>query len=498
MLSISLKALPLLIIGLAASAQSQESFDIVLANGRVMDPESGLDATRNVGIRGDRIAAISADALSGDTVIDVGGRVIAPGFIDLHAHGQSFQSNQYQAHDGVTTALELESGVVHVAEWLEVREGKRLVNFGASVSHGGSRPFVMPELEDAIAKRRALVESGGRAGPNDFEELRRAGYKELTPEQINEVADFLDVGLHEGALGVGMAHGYYPGATNEEIFRIFQFAASRQAPIFTHVRTMGVAPMQEVIANAASTGAPLHIVHVNSMSLWDIGVVLDLVGGAQRRGLDITTEAYPYTAASTNVASTIFDAGWRERLKISYEDLQLQETSERLNADTFDKYRTEGAVVIMHMMKPEWIERAMRTPFVMIASDGMPYAPGAHPRSAGTFSRVLGRYVREQQVMSLMEALGKMTLMPAKRLQEIAPQMQNKGRLQLDRDADITVFDPSRIIDTATFEDDLSFSAGVEHVLVNGQFVVRNGKTVEGVRPGRAVLGRYVSGPDPR
>jgi len=491
MSSISLRVLLLLLVGLAAAAHGQESFDIVLENGRVMDPESGLDATRNVGIRGDRIAAISSGGLAGGTVVDVGGRVIAPGFIDLHAHGQSFRSSEFQVHDGVTTALELESGVVHVAEWLKVREAKRLVNFGASVSHGGSRPFAMPELEDAIAKRRALVESGGRAGPNDFEELRRAGYKELSPGQIDEVADFLGVGLREGALGIGMAHGYYPGATNEEIFRVFQFAASRQAPIFTHVRTMGIEPMQEVIANAASTGAPLHIVHVNSMSLWDIDVVLDLIGGAQRQGLDITTEAYPYTAASTNVASTIFDAGWRERLKISYEDLQLQETGERLNATTFDKYRTEGAVVIMHMMKPEWIERAMRSPFVIVASDGMPYAPGAHPRSAGTFARVLGRYVREQQVMSLMEALGKMTLMPAKRLQGIAPQMRKKGRLQVGTDADITVFDPDGIIDTATFEDDLSFSNGVEHVLVNGQFVVRDGKTVEGVRPGRAVLGRY-------
>ena len=227
------------------------------------------------------------------------------------------------------------------------------------------------------------------------------------------------------------------------------------------------------------------------MSLWDIGVVLDLIDGAQRQGLDITTEAYPYTAASTNVASTIFDLGWRERLRISYEDLQLQETGQRLTAATFDKYRTEGAIVIIHMMKPDWIERAMRAPFVMVASDGMPYAPGAHPRSAGTFSRVLGRYVRKQGVMSLMEALGKMTLMPAERLQAIAPQMRNKGRLQVGKDADITVFDPNLIIDTATFEDDLSFSKGVEHVLVNGQFVVRSGKTVEGVRPGKAILGRY-------
>ena len=207
MSSISLRILLLLMFGLASSAQSQEPLDIVLANGRVMDPESGLDATRNVGIRGDRIVAISREDLSAETVIDVSGLVVAPGFIDLHAHGQSYESNEYQVHDGGTTALELETGVVHVADWLEFREGQRLVNFGASVSHGGSRPFVMPGLEDALARRRALVQSGGRAGPNDFEELRRAGYNELTSEQIEGVTDALDEGLSEGALGVGMSHG---------------------------------------------------------------------------------------------------------------------------------------------------------------------------------------------------------------------------------------------------------------------------------------------------
>ncbi len=254
---------------------------------------------------------------------------------------------------------------------------------------------------------------------------------------------------------------------------------------------MGVEAMQEVIANSAATGAPLHIVHVNSMSLGAIDVVLDLIGGAQERGVNVTTEAYPYTAASTNVASTIFDSGWKEKLGIGYEDLQLEATGERLNANAFDRYRTEGATVIMHMMQPEWIKLAMQTPFVMVASDGMPYAPGAHPRSAGTFSRVLGRYVRQQNVLSLMKALEKMTLMPAKRLGSIAPQMNSKGRLQVGMDADITVFDPGRIIDTAGFEDDLSFSEGVAHVLVNGTFVVRDGEIVDGAYPGRAVLGRY-------
>jgi N-acyl-D-aspartate/D-glutamate deacylase len=254
---------------------------------------------------------------------------------------------------------------------------------------------------------------------------------------------------------------------------------------------MGPDAMQEVIANAAATGVPLHIVHVNSMSLGALPFVLELIESARNRGIDITTEAYPYTAASTLLQSTIFDEGWQERLGISYGDLQWQETGERLTAETFERYRKQGGVVIMHMMKPEWIEQAVAAPFVMVASDGMPYAPGAHPRGAGTFSRVLGYYVRERKVLPLMDALAKMTIMPAQRLEAIAPAMKNKGRLRPGADADITVFDPERIRDTATFEKGLSFSEGIEHVLVHGIPVVRDGRTVPGVYPGRAVVGNY-------
>jgi N-acyl-D-aspartate/D-glutamate deacylase len=288
-----------------------------------------------------------------------------------------------------------------------------------------------------------------------------------------------------------MAHQYYPGASRDEIFRVFGMATRWKIPIFTHVRSMTVEAMQEVIANAAITGASLHIVHVNSMSLGALPVVLDMIAAARDRGLDITTEAYPYTAASTYLQSTIFDEGWQERLGISYGDLQWQDTGERLTKESFERYRAKGGVVIIHMMKPEWIERAMATPFVMVASDGMPFAPGAHPRSAGTFSRVLGYYVRERNALPLMEAIRKMTIMPAQRLEPIAPEMKNKGRLQVGAHADITVFDPVRVKDTATFEKGLSFSQGIDHVIVNGVPVVRDGKTVPGVYPGRAVSGNY-------
>ena len=178
---------------------------------------------------------------------------------------------------------------------------------------------------------------------------------------------------------------------------------------------------------------------------------------------------------------------------MTYGDIQWQDTGERLTEETFNFFSQEGGTVIMHMMDPAMIELAMRTSFVMVASDGMPYAPGAHPRSAGTFSRVLGRYVRDQGVMTLNDALRRMTLMPARRLQEIAPLMRRKGRIQIGAIADITVFDPDTIIDTATFEEDLTFSEGVTHVVVDGVPVVRDGALLEGVFPGKPLLSRYTS-----
>jgi dihydroorotase len=291
-----------------------------------------------------------------------------------------------------------------------------------------------------------------------------------------------------------MPHQYYPGADRREIFRVFEFAAEKAVPIYTHVRSMGAEAMQEVLADAAATGATLHIVHVNSSSLWELPLVLELIEGARKRGVDVSTEAYPYTAASTSIESAIFDEGWQERLRISYGDIQWQDTGERLTEETFKKYRQQGGIVIIHLMKPEWIDLAVRTPFVMIASDGMPYAPGAHPRSAGTFSRVLGRYVREREILDLMEAVAKMTLLPAKRLEGVAPSMKKKGRIQVGADADITVFDLGTIVDTATFEDELSFSKGVVNVLVGGTFVVRDSQSVKDVFPGKPVLGRYRAG----
>lgn len=484
-----------LLLPAALSAQDRD-LDLVITGGRVIDPETGLDAVRDVGVIRNEIVVISREVLQnrlrqGGVLLDAAGRVVSPGFIDLHAHGQSVEANRYQAMDGVTTALELEGGVPRIARFLESRAGDAIIHYGASASHGGLRLLGIPGVAEQAAMVLDAESTGAELVLEHAQLLRQANYAAV--EDTEAVHAAIAAEVRAGGLGIGLPHQYYPGADHAEIFRVFELAAELDVPIYTHVRDMAISAIQEVISNALATGAPLHIVHLNSSSLHHLPVNLALIKGARDAGVDVTTEAYPYTAASTGITSAIFDEGWQEKLGMTYGDIQWQDTGERLTEETFNFFQQEGGTVIMHMMDPAMIELAMRTPFVMVASDGMPYAPGAHPRSAGTFSRVLGRYVRDQGVMTLNDAIRRMTLMPAERLQEVAPLMRRKGRIQIGAIADITVFDPDTIIDTATFEADLSFSEGVAHVVVDGVPVVRDGALLEGVFPGKPLLSRYTS-----
>ena len=486
----------LLAAGSETPPAQERDLDLVITGGRVLDPETGLDAVRDVGVVRNEIVAISREALQnrlkqGGVLLDASGKVVSPGFIDLHAHGQSTEANRYQAMDGVTTALELEDGVPRIGRYLESRGGTAIIHYGASARHQGLRLLGIPGIAERAGEVLVAESTGAERNLERANLLREANYTGV--EDAEAVHEAIAAEIRAGGLGIGMAHQYYPGADHTEIFRVFELAAELDVPIYTHVRDMAVSAVQEVLANALATGASLHIVHLNSSSIHHLPINLALIKGARDAGVDVTTEAYPYTAASAGISSAIFDEGWQEKLRMTYGDIQWQDTGERLTEETFNFFQEEGGTVIFHMMDPEMIELAMRTPFVMVASDGMPYAPGAHPRSAGTFSRVLGRYVRDQGVLSLPDAIKKITLMPAERLQEIAPLMRRKGRIQIGAIADITVFDPDTIIDTANFEDDLSFSEGVTHVVVDGVPVVRDGVLIEGVFPGKPLLGRDVS-----
>jgi len=486
-----------LLLAISLSIQAAEApVDLVIQGARVIDPETGLDAVRNVSVSDGRIVAIVESSLDGVTeqtrVIDASGLVMAPGFVDLHVHGQSDRAHEYQIRDGVTTALELEWGYAGVASFLNSRRGRSRVNYGASASHGMLRALALvPGEQEREMVRRQLHE----AARND-EPLRALQavvgdtfYASLSAQQESILWREIHQEISAGAIGIGMPHAYYPGATSAEIFHVFETAAQLDVPIFSHVRGRGLPAIQEVVANASATGASLHVVHVNSVSLADIDPVLSLIQGARTRGVDVSAEAYPYTAGSTSIQSALFDEDWQSSYGISYDGLQWQETGERLNAETFTMYRQRGGVVIIHMMQEDWIEKAIGADWLIVASDGMPYAPGAHPRTAGTFSRVLGRYVRERNVLDLATAIRKMTLLPAQRLEKIAPQMARKGRIQVGADADLVIFDPDRVIDTATFESGPSFSEGIHYVFVNGEAVVHEGQAVPDTFPGQAITG---------
>ncbi|MFI5154381.1 MAG: amidohydrolase family protein [Chitinophagales bacterium] len=474
-----------------AKGQSNFQFDIVLAGGRVIDPETKLDAIKNVGIINHRIAQISSEALKGKEVIDVSGLVVAPGFIDLHVHGRSNQEQEYQLHDGLTTALELEWGIECLAQWYESRKSKALINYGASVCWPFERFKAMAKYKPGVNSLLGTTIKGESKIETLFNTISPSYTETLSPAETVQMLQNIKSSLAEGGVGIGVPIGYLPKSSPGEMFSVYQLAGEIQALVFSHVREPNIISIQEVMADAILTGAPLHIVHINSMSLGQIQLALDMVDDAKKKGFDISTELYPYTAGSTLLQSAIFNEGWQEKMNIGYGDLQWVATGERLTKESFDKYRKTGGVVILHSMKPEWINIGVAWPGVMIASDGMPYSPKAHPRTAGTFSRVLGKYVREDKIIDLNTAISKMTLLPAKRLEGIAPMMRFKGRIQVGADADITIFDPNKIIDKSSFEKGLAFSEGVEYVIVNGTIILKNGKTVDGVFPGQPVFGKF-------
>lgn len=450
-----------------------EVYDLVILNGRVMDPASGLDADRALGITGGAIRALDEQPLQGRDTLDARGMVVAPGFIDLHQHAQDSAGYRVEVLDGTTTALELEGGTVDIDGWYDARAGASLINHGVSIGHDAVRMQVMRD-------------------PGTHAPMGPAKSRASTPSELVEIVAAIDRGFQRGAIAAGMLIEFTPGARPWEIIEVFRSAARYGAAVHVHMRAVDepyyFLETEEVIAASAATGAAAHIVHIQSSLGEDTPRGLDLVRGARARGLDITTEVYPYTASMSPIEAADND-DWQ-----SWSDKKLQRmewalTGERLTRRSFARYRAQGGFIIDYNNTEETVTRAVADSLTMIASDGILNDGVGHPRVAGTFARVLGRYVREQRTLTMMDALRKITIEPALRMEHRVPAMASKGRLQVGADADIVVFDPGTIIDRATYREPTLPPLGLRDVVVNGVIVVRNGAVRAGTFPGQAVRG---------
>src|SRR5213082_1816915 len=455
-------------------------YDRVILGGHVMDPASRLAAVRNIGLTGGRIAIITTHAIRGRDTVDARGLVVAPGFIDLHAHGQTPETYRFYSLDGVTTALELELGTSDVAAWYRERSAGERINYGVSIGH--------------IKVRMAVMHDSGTWMP-----VSDGAYRAASPEQIAEIAKRIEIGLSEGAVSIGAGFPYTPAATRSELLAVFRVAAMTKTPVHVHIRP-GVAGLKEALSLAEETHASLHVVHINSAGLADTPVMLEMIRDARGHGRDVTTEAYPYDAGMTEIRSATIQDVYKNAPDERLAELEWAGTGERLNRASFERYSRLGGPVVVHTNTEQMVAVAITSPLTIVASDAYWQNGTGHPRTTGTFARVLGRYVDAadrppspngrggQGVrLSLMDAIRKMTLMPAQRLEARVPAMRQKGRLRVGADADITIFDAGRVLDRSTYREPSLPPVGIQHVIVNGVSVVANGRAVEGVTPGKPV-----------
>ncbi|MEW5899959.1 MAG: amidohydrolase family protein [Acidobacteriota bacterium] len=444
-------------------------YDMVILNGRVMDPESKLDgAGMNVGVRGGVIASVITEAIRGKVEIDAAGRVVAPGFIDIMSYNPNSYGIWYKVADGVTTNLAMHGGAVSPSRWYKNFERQGMpVNFGAGFFYNAVR------LELGIDP-----------------------LKPASGEEISRLANRARKALQEGSLGIGMSLEYMPGTSYEEVLEMMRVASEFGVPVFFHLRYSDMEPygtnmdaLEEVIRAARSAGGRVHIDHITSTGgTFSMEESLRLISVARSEGLDITACAYPYPYWGAYLNSARFAPGWQERFKIGYGDLQIGGTGERLTQESFSRYRRLGKLAVAYAIPENDVEKALKAPFVMVGSDGInePHNNN-HPRAAGTFARTLAVYVCEKKLLTLMEAIEKMTLLPARRLEARSGALRRKGRLREGMDADIVIFDPEKVKDTATVEVPNSFSIGIDYVIVNGTIVKDPAGLKKNRLPGRAV-----------
>jgi dihydroorotase-like cyclic amidohydrolase len=482
-------------------------YDIVLRGGRVIDPESMLDGHRNVAINGRTVVAVAEGELDAATIIDVSGLVVAPGFIDLHSHAQTLAGRRLQAHDGVTTALDLEVGRTPIrnAYAREAQLGSP-IHFGYAASWASARAQVLTGLEadGGVASAFSVLGETAWRGP-------------CTADQRAQLLSVLADDLAAGAIGIGLLMGYAPEVDPAEYLEIARVAANAGVPTFTHCRdlvelspTTKMDGAEEIVRAATETGAHMHYCHVNSTSGRHVDRVLGLVERCQRAGGGLTTEAYPYGSGATAIGAAFLAPERLPERGLTPASLTYLPTGERVADEArLRQLRAsdpDGLAIIELLNEQDpadfaQLRRALTFPDAIIASDSMPLVPVSgefdplewpltsavltHPRSAGCFSRVLRLWREEGR--ALADAIRRCTLLPARVLEPSCAAMRAKGRVQPGADADLVVFDPDRVTDQATYRDTTRLSSGIRHLLVDGVFVIHDGELVPDAWPGRLI-----------
>ncbi|MCC5954438.1 MAG: amidohydrolase family protein [Acidimicrobiia bacterium] len=442
--------------------------DLVLVGGRVLDPDSGFDRTADVGIDGDRIVSIGAD-LRGERTVDVAGLVVAPGFIDILSYQPNPTGIWVKVADGVTTNLGMHG--MHIdAETFFSTYGSE--HHRPPCHYGGA-------FDSAFARNQLGI-----------------GTEPATAAQRRQLQEVLASELEAGWIGVDVQPEYTPWVTTDEYIALAEVAADYGVPMFFHARYSSpndpgqdnAAAIAEVLEVARASGAAVHVDHITSTGgTHTMDTSLATLEEARSEGIDVTACLYPYDFWATFLGSARFAPGWQERFEITYEDLVVPGTGERLTEASFARHQADNTLVAAMGAIPEHdVQVGLRTPWLMVGSDAI-LEPGGnnHPRCAGTFSRTLGRYARDEGVIDLENAVAKMTILPARRLEQGCPALRRKGRLQLGADADITVFDPDHVSDRSTVDDPGKEATGIEWVVIGGEVVATPDGTDETHRPGQ-------------
>ena len=446
-------------------------FDTVIRGGRVIDPDSGFDALADVGILGERIALISTEPLTGRATIDAAGLVVGPGFIDVLSYEPNSYGVWYKLGDGVTTNLGMHGikSPVDASGFFSAYRGAAT----PPIHYGGA--FSDQWYRDSIGIRASA-----------------------TPAQRATLEERLDRSFDAGWIGVAVDPEYATSIDTTEWLGLARVAQRNGMPLFTHIRHSSPGPagkssldaLDEALRVARETGVSLHIDHIPSMATHVMPEAISRIETARAEGLDVTGCFYPYTFWGTYLGSARFAGDWQSRFQISYNDLQLAGSNERLTEASFTKYKAQNKLVVAYAIPQEDVLTAARAPWTLLGSDAIPESSNNnHPRGAGCFSRLLGPYVRDLGALTLNEALAKCTVLPARRLEGRVPMLARKGRLQMGADADITIFDPNTIADRSTVERPAVFSEGIEHVLVMGQHALTPAGVQRTVLAGRPITG---------